>query len=254
MSQVRRPSGATRCRTSALVNPAVDQGEDGPALGGRGLAGPVVAQVAQVHPEDHRRRRSAAAERAERGHEGRLAVGSSGRRRWRRRPGPAISSVATLDPAQAPLRGQGPAVGELLGGQRGGHGRRAQHPVRARACRWPPWPGSAESAPPLKATTTRPGTQLRAQHSTSRMRPTSRDRGRRHAGVAGIERQAVRRQRTIEHLVDGCRPSRCRTGRTRRSGPMPRRSASCRRTPSGRRGGRRRGSRPTRSRRARSSR
>ena len=51
LSQVRSPSGRDASRTSALVNPAVDQRERGTALVGGALAGPMVAEIVEVDAE-----------------------------------------------------------------------------------------------------------------------------------------------------------------------------------------------------------
>ena len=227
VGQPRGQAGRGRLVPGAQAEPArpvpdvvlgeagLDQGKAG--AGGRrgGLARAVVAQVAHVHPEDHRGVLGRG-QGPERGHQRRLAagaaVGAVGHVR-RRPPSRRSAPRPSAGPTRRPGRGSPPP---------------RRRPARATApwrtaprrgpgCRGPPWPASDESAPPLNATTTRPS----RRSSSSRH---SRDAL--HAATT-----AVRSPTAAEAPRRGSPPCRCRRGRTRRRGPRPRRSASRRRTP-----------------------
>ena len=105
----------------------LDQRERRPALGGRPLARPMVAEVVDVHPQ-HDRAAFGCDHRLEGRHELVLA------------PVAAVAVVAgvgglaqfvglDLAPAQAPLGGQAGAVVALVAGQRGGDGRHRERPL-----------------------------------------------------------------------------------------------------------------------------
>ena len=109
-----------------LGEPGLHQRKGRPGRGRGLLAGPMVAQVAHVHPEHHPGRLRLG-QRAQHRHQGRLAAGA---------PVGAVGHVGRIlhfvggnaDPAQIPLLRQGAAVVRLGGGQGGREGRGAQHP------------------------------------------------------------------------------------------------------------------------------
>ena len=165
LSQVRSPSRRDHSRTAALSKPAVDQREPGARLARGGLAGPVVAEVVEVHPEDDGRplgRRHRAERLHQRGLAAGAAVGAVGH------VGRVVHLVGRdAHPPQPPLAGQGPAVGLLGGGERRRDRGRPPGPASAPSVSWATLARNAESAPPLNATTTRSSEASSASSASS---------------------------------------------------------------------------------------
>ena len=153
-----------------------------------------------------------------------LAMGAAVGDRWPRKRRSASSSVGTATPAQGPFGGQGrdgpppprgPGTGRHAVTQRTRSGPRVSWATLAR---------KAESAPPLKATTT--------PSQPAAARPPVRCTGLHHHARRGAS--TLIWASTSSRSTHGAGEERARTPRV--AGPRPRRSACGRRSPSGRPG------------------
>ena len=199
--------------------PGVDQGKRGPALGGDGLAGAVVAQVVEVDSQHDggvalarpaARARPSARVLAAGAPIGVVAPGRP--RRPARRWAPRATAAPTRAASAAQSSCSKPASdGDTAVTASTRSGPSASWAVQAR---------KAESAPPLKATTT---------WSSGRDAGAAR-RGHPRRGRP-IRRSPETRPDAGQHRRRAAPPCPCRRARTRRRGPRPGRSASCRRPP-----------------------